>query len=399
MKKRDEAIETIIVHGDHELDPRTGALSPPIYPCSTFAFKNADQGAELFENPMNGYFYTRISNPTIDILRRKIAMLEEAEEGLAFASGMAAIHAIIVALAKAGDNFVVSDTVYGGTYKLLTEILNHLGIEVRWVNFLNHAEIEKQIDSKTRFLFVESPANPTIVVYDIAKIAAIGHKHNIPLVVDNTFLTPYLQKPIRLGADIVVHSATKYIGGHADVVAGLVACNKEYIEKLFSIQVEVGGIISPFDAWLLLRGLKTLHVRMDRHCENALKVAKFLEQHKMVKRILYPGLESFPQHELAKKQMRGFGGIIAVELNGDLEACKVVMDNVHVFTLAVSLGDIDSLIQHPMSMTHSGYSKEQLAKVGITKEMLRLSIGLENINDLIKDLDEALNKAHSLVRI
>ncbi|MEW5821881.1 MAG: PLP-dependent aspartate aminotransferase family protein [Cyanobacteriota bacterium] len=398
MKRSDEAIETLIVHGDHSLDPMTGALSPPLYPCSTFAFKTAQQGADLFENPMSGYFYTRISNPTIDLLRKKIAILEGAEEGLAFASGMAAIHAVIIALVKYGENIVISDTVYGGTYKLLTEVISKLGIEVRWVNFLDLDEIKQNIDLNTKFLFVETPANPTMIVYNIALLAEVSHKFNIPLIVDNTFMTPYLQRPLLLGADVVVHSATKYICGHADVVAGLVATNKSYFEKILTVLIETGGIISPFDAWLLLRGIKTLHVRMKRHSENALKMALFLENHKMVKRVLYPGLQSHPQYNLSKSQCLDFGGIIAFEINGDIEECKIVLDNLNVFTLAISLGDIDSLIQHPLTMTHSSYSKEMLKKAGITPSMIRLSIGLENIEDLIKDIDQALNKAYTLVK-
>lgn len=397
MHKKNESIETTIVHGDHRLDPLTGAVAPPLYPCSTFAFKNADQGAALFEDPLKGYFYTRISNPTNDIIRRKIAMLEGTDEGLAFGSGMAAIHAVIVAFTKSGDNVVVSDTVYGGTLKLLEEVLSRYNIETRWVNCLDLNEVENNIDKNTSFIFLETPANPTTIIYDIKRIAEITKRNNIPLIVDNTFMTPYLQKPIELGADVIIHSATKYIGGHGDVVAGLVACNNNYFEKIFHTLVEVGGIISPFDAWLLLRGLKTLHVRMDRHCENAMKVARYLENHQLVKKVFYPGLESHPQHQLAKQQMSGFGGIVTFEVEGGIEACKILQDNVHLFTLAVSLGDVDSLIQHPATMTHSSYTPEQLAKSGITKEMIRLSIGLENVDDIINDLDHALKKVSELL--
>jgi methionine-gamma-lyase len=393
MDKRKEALETIIVHGDHQLDPLTGSLSPPLYPSSTFAFKNSKQGAELFQKPSEGYFYTRISNPTIDILRTKIAMLEETEEAMAFASGMAAIHAVIVALAKAGDNIVVSNKIYGGTYKLLTEFIPGFNIEVRWVDCLNKEEIKSKIDQKTKLLFLETPDNPTTIVFDLQMISKITKSKGIPLVVDNTFMTPYLQQPVQFGADIVIHSATKYIGGHADVVAGLVACSKQYYEQIFPVLVETGGIIGPFEAWLLLRGIKTLHLRMERHCENALQIARMLENHPAVIKVLYPGLESHPQYKLASTQMRGSGGIISFEIKGGIEACQALMDSVHVFTLAISLGDIDSLIQHPVTMTHSSYPPELLEKDGITEGTLRLSVGLENIQDLLDDLKQALDKA------
>jgi methionine-gamma-lyase len=399
MKKREEALETIIVHGDHQLDPQTGSLSPPLYPSSTFAFKSSEQGAALFKNPSDGYFYTRVSNPTIDLLRKKIALLEDSEEALAFGSGMAAIHAIVTALAGSGDNLLVANTVYGGTYKLLTEFINRFNIEVRWVDCHNFDEVESKIDSKTKFLFIETPDNPTTTIYDLSKLSEITSKKSIPLVVDNTFMTPYLQQPLKLGADIIVHSATKYICGHADVVAGLVACNKEYYEKIFPVLVETGGIIGPFEAWLLLRGIKTLHIRMERHSANALQIARYLEQHRLVKRILYPGLPSHPQYELARHQMKDSGGIISFELEGGTEACKILMDNVHVFTLAISLGDIDSLIQHPVTMTHSSYPKEMLDRDSITDGMIRLSVGLENVNDLIEDLEYALSRVEELVKI
>ena len=399
MKKHNEAIETIIVHGDHKLDPMTGSLTPPLYLSSTFAFKDSNQGADLFINPMDGYFYTRISNPTIDLLRNKIALLEGMEEGLAFGSGMAAIHAVIMSLTKSGDNVVISDSVYGGTYKFFTEFMKKYNVEARWVNCSNLDEIKTHIDSSTRCIYLETPANPTTVVYDMEKIAQIAKSNDIPLVVDNTFMTPYLQQPARYGAEIVLHSATKYICGHADVVAGLVTCSKRYYQDILTVQIETGGIIGPFEAWLLLRGLKTLHIRMEKHSQNAMKVATYLESNPMVKRVLYPGLKSHPQHELSKLQARDFGGIISFELNGTIEDCKTLMDNLHIFTLAISLGDIDSLVQHPATMTHSSYSKEMLKKVGITDQMIRLSIGLENADDLINDLKEAFAKVKTKVTV
>lgn len=394
MKKYGESIETQIVHGNEELCAQTGALSPPLYACSNFAFKSAEQGAHLFQNPQEGggYFYTRMANPTIDLLRKKIALLEGAEEGMAFASGMAAIHAAMIALLSTGDNVIVNDSIYGGTYKLLEKEFKRLGIETRWTSCIHCEDIEQKIDDRTRFLFLETPSNPTTTIYDLEKVCEKFHSFNIPVILDNTFMSPYLQNPIKYGVDIVVHSATKYIGGHADVIGGLIACSRKYYEKILPVQINAGGIISPFDAWLLLRGLKTLHVRMERHCENTMKIAQYLEGHKLVKRVMYPGLPSHPQHELAKKQMRGFGGVLSFELNGTLDECKIFMDNLNIFTLAVSLGDIDSLIQHPASMTHSGYNEELLAKMGVTDQLIRLAVGLENADDLINDLENAFNE-------
>jgi len=392
MIKEKESIETIIVHGDHSLCKATGAISPPIYASSTFAFKDADQGADLFANPDHGYFYTRMSNPTVDILKKKIAILEKAQHGIAFGSGMAAIHAVIAALTTKESNIVGCETIYGGTFKILKTLMPKFGVETRWINFLDLEKIDQMIDKKTSLVFFESPANPTTTVYDIKKIVDIAHSKGVPVVIDNTFMSPYLQNPISLGVDVVIHSATKYLCGHADVVAGLVACNDQYYEKIMPILIQVGGIISPFDAWLLLRGIKTLHVRMDRHCQNALKVAQYLEGHKSVKKVLYPGLKNHPQYDLAQKQMKGAGGIISIEVNGGVEASKVVMNNLHIFTLAVSLGDIDSLIQHPYTMTHSSYTKDELERAGVTDSTLRLSIGLEDPDDLIQDLDNALRK-------
>ncbi|MBD3234729.1 MAG: aminotransferase class I/II-fold pyridoxal phosphate-dependent enzyme [candidate division Zixibacteria bacterium] len=386
--------QTLLVHGEHVLDSATGAIAPPIYPSSTFAFKSADQGAELFRSPLDGYIYTRMGNPTIDILRNKIALLEEQKHGLAFASGMAAIHAILVALAGSGDSVVISDTVYGGTAALCNRTIPNMGIDMRWVDCNNPDEVEKAVDKTTKLIFVETPANPTMKIIDMKAIADIAHKHGIYLVVDNTFQTPYLQKPKRFGADIVMHSATKYLGGHGDLVAGLVTCDDDDVfTELYRVVCDIGGIISPFNAWLLLRGIKTLHVRMDAHCKNAMKIAEFLEEHPAVETVWYPGLKSHPQYELGQKQMTGPGGVIAFEVKGGKEAGKIIMDSVHVCTLAVSLGDIDTLIQHPASMTHSAYSKEDLEKTGISPGLIRLSVGLEHPDDLIEDLKQAFKKA------
>ncbi len=392
MEHRKESLETLIVHGDHKLDPLTGSIAPPIYPASTFAFKSTQHGAELFINHRKGYYYTRVANPTINQMCTRMALLEGGETALAFASGMAAIHAVFIALAGAGDSLLLSDTIYGGTYALCSNVLPKIGIEPIWVDTTDLETIKRGIAKNTRGIFIETPANPTLKVIDIAGAAEIAHSRGIPLIVDNTFPTPYLQRPLELGADIVIHSATKYLGGHGDLVGGLVVGSEEVYQKVHPILSNVGGCMSPFNAWLIIRGLKTLHIRMERHCQNALEVARFLEGHRAVETVWYPGLPGHPQHELAKRQMDNFGGMVAFEVKGGKEAGRRVMDSVHICTLAVSLGDVDTLIQHPASMTHSTYSEEALLATGITPGLIRISVGLEKANDIIDDLRDALDK-------
>jgi methionine-gamma-lyase len=382
---------TICVHGSGGVDAATGAVSIPIYQSSTFAFHNAREGAQIFAGEREGYVYTRIGNPTQSALEREIAFLEGGESALAFGSGMAAISSVILSLAKTGSNVVSSNTLYGGTHQLFMETLPRYEIDVREVDGLLLENFESQIDDKTCCIFIETPANPTLTIIDIAACAKLAHKHKIPLVVDNTFSTPYFQRPLDLGADIVVHSATKFIGGHGDTVAGLVVGKKDYIGELRgSILRDIGGIISPLNAWLLVRGLKTLAIRMERHQENAIEIAKYLSFHPKVKRVWYPGLTTHPQYELAKKQMSGYGGVVSFEVKGGRKSGEKLMNHVQLFTLAVSLGDVDSLIEHPASMTHSTYNSEDLRKCGISEEFVRLSVGIEDRHDLIDDLSQAL---------
>jgi methionine-gamma-lyase len=384
---------TLCVHGSGGVDQQTGALSVPIYQSSTFAFKSAKQGAALFAGEEDGYVYTRLGNPTQAALEREMAFLEGGEAALCFASGMSAIAGVILFLCRNGDNLVSSDTVYGGTHNLYKETLPLWDIQVREANATKLENIEKAIDDRTKLIFIETPANPTLSIIDIAGCAAIAKKHGIPLVIDNTFATPYLQRPFELGADIIIHSATKYIGGHGDTIAGIVVGKKELIDNLRAqILRDLGGVISPLNAWLLLRGLKTLPVRMDRHCTNALEVAKYLSMHPKINWVRYPGLSTHPQHELAKKQMKNFGGMITFEVKGGRKAGEKLMNSVGLITLAVSLGDCDSLIEHPASMTHSTYSAEELKETGITEGLIRLSVGLEECSDLITDLKLALKK-------
>jgi methionine-gamma-lyase len=385
-------IETDVVHGGQHPDKETGALSPPIYQTSTFAFRDADHGARLFKGEEKGHIYTRISNPTIELLARKIAFLESAEAGLIFASGLAAIYNVVVNLVGSGLNVVSDDTIYGGTYTLFKNVLPKLGIKVVFVDTSDVGQLTDAVNKETKLIFIETPANPTLKIIDVVKCAEIARNNNIPLCVDNTFATPYLQKPIVMGADIVVHSATKYFGGHGDIIGGVTVGKHEFIDKLWKDAKDIGASISPFNAWLILRGLKTLAVRMERHCANAQKLAEFLIQNEKIEKVYYPGLKSHPGHDIASKQMRGFGGMVGFDVKGGKEAGKSLMNSVKLCILAVSLGDVDTLIEHPGSMTHSGYTEEELKECGINPGFVRLSVGLEHADDLIDDLKQALGK-------
>jgi len=385
-------IESKIVHGGQHPDKETGALAPPIYQTSTFAFRDADHGARLFKQEEAGYIYTRLSNPTIDLLAKKIALLESTEAGIIFASGLAAIFNTVVTLAKVGEHIVSDDTIYGGTYALCKNILPKLGIEVTFCNTADADKLRSALRDNTKLIFTETPANPTLKIIDIAKCAEIARARNIPLCVDNTFATPYLQRPVEYGADIVLHSATKYFGGHGDIIGGVVVGKKDFIHTLWEDAKEIGACNSPFNAWLVLRGLKTLAVRMERHCVNAMKIAEYLDNHDKVEKVYYPGLSSHPGHELAKRQMSGFGGMVGFDVKGGKEAGKVLMNSVGLCILAVSLGDVDTLIEHPASMTHSTYSDDELRACGINPAYVRLSVGLEHADDIIADLDQALSK-------
>lgn len=394
-----QGFSTRCVHSTHRSDARWHRAMPvstPIFQTSTFAFEDADHGAAIFAGENDGFLYTRLGNPTQEALEEKMASIEGGEAALALASGMAACTTAVLTLCESGDHIVAGDTLYGGTHQLFTHTLPRLGIEVTEVKADDPANFAAAITEKTKLVYIESPANPTLVLTDIPAVVEIAHAKGIPVLVDNTFCTPYLQRPLELGADIVLHSGTKYIGGHGDAISGLLVGSEEFITRArFETLRDVGGCISPFNAWLLVRGLKTLPVRMDRHCLNARIVADWLLEHPAVSHVTYPGLESHPQHELAKKQQSGFGGLISFHVEGKAavsarEAGKTVMDNVELCTLAVSLGDVDTLIEHPGTMTHSTYSEEELIKVGIDPAMIRLSVGLEDPEDIIADLEQAL---------
>ena len=393
---REPGFATLCIHGKkhldkHEVGKPIRAISTPIFQSSTFAFESAEHGAAIFRGEDDSYVYTRLGNPTQAALETEMAYLEQGEAALVLSSGMAAATTAVLNCCQTGEHVVAGDTLYGGTHQLFTQTMPRMGISVTEVPADDPENFAAAITDKTRLIYLESPANPTLVLTDIAKVAEIAHAKGIPVLVDNTFCTPYLQSPLLLGADIVLHSATKYIGGHGDTVAGVLVGKADWIMTArMEILRDIGGCISPFNAWLLLRGLKTLPVRMDRHMENAMEIAQFLSYHPKIKQVIYPGLKTHPQHDLAARQQRGFGGMISFLVEGGREAGRIVMDNVKLCTLAVSLGDVDTLIEHPATMTHSTYSDEELATVGIDPAMVRLSVGLENVEDLVADIRQAL---------
>ncbi len=386
---------TKAIHGGFKKDSVSGALTTPIYQSSTFIFDSCEQGGNRFALCEDGYIYTRLGNPTNTQLEEKIALLEGAEGCMSTASGMGAISAALWTILKSGDHIVASKTLYGCTFAYLNHGLTRFNVDVTFVDASNLEEVREAMKENTKLVYIETPANPDMTLVDIEAVCEIAHKHNdCIVVVDNTFMTPYLQRPIELGADVVVHSATKYLNGHGDVIAGFVVGKKEFIDQVrfFGIKDMTGAVLSPFDAYLIIRGMKTLNLRMDRHTKNAMKVAKFLEKHEKITKINYPGLKSFPQYELAKKQMKAPGGMIAFEVEGGLENGKKLLNSLKLCTLAVSLGDCETLIQHPASMTHSPYTKEEREKAGISDGLIRISVGLEDSDDIINDLSQALDK-------
>lgn len=378
-------IETLLIHGGIDGDKQTGAVSVPIYQTSTYK--------QLSLGQHTGYEYSRTGNPTRHALEKLIADLEGAKYGFAFASGMAATTAVL-SLFKSGDKIIISSNVYGGTFRVLDKIFNNFGITYEIVETRDLELIDSKIDISVKAIFIETPANPLMSITDIEAVSKIAKKHGVYLIVDNTFMTPYLQKPILLGADIVVHSATKYLGGHSDLVAGLAVVNDEKLsERIHFIQNATGGILQPFDSWLLIRGMKTLGVRMDRHIENAQYVAEFLKKHEGVTKIYYPGLEDSEGYEINKKQSRGAGGMISFVLSEKYNLNKFY-DSVKLITLGESLGGVESLICHPASMTHASIPYEIRQKVGIVDNLIRLSIGLENKEDIVADLEHAFNSSY-----
>jgi methionine gamma-lyase len=381
----------------HGYDPLTqhGALNPPVYLSSTFAFDSSGTGMDRFAGEAQGYIYSRVGNPTVSVLESRLAALEEGEAALATASGMGALTAVLLTLLKAGDEIVADKTLYGCTFGLLRHQLPRFGITARFADLTDPAELSRALTPAVRLVIAETPSNPNMRLVDIAALAEICRHAGVLLMIDNTYCTPYLQRPLTLGADIAVHSATKYLGGHGDLLAGAIVARKELIEqfRFTGIKEINGACISAFDAYLVMRGMKTLSLRMDRHCETAMKLAHELEVHPAAERVYYPGLDSHPQKALACRQMRAHGGMIALELKGGLPAGRRFMDAVRLATRAVSLGDAETLIQHPASMTHSTYTPEERLEHGFTDGLIRISAGLEDYEDLRADLLEALDQA------
>jgi len=374
---------TRAVHAGQTPDPTTGAIMPPVYQTSTYV-------QDALGEPRRGYEYARVQNPTREAMEANIAALEGGRHGAAFASGLAAIEAILKRL-SAGDHVVSEENLYGGTHRMFTRVLARLGISFTFVDTADPQQVRDALRPETRMVYIETPTNPMMRVADIAAIASIAHDAGVILVVDNTFASPYNQRPLELGADIVVHSSTKYLNGHSDVIGGIAITNDDDIAAdLHFMQKATGGVPGPWDSWLVLRGTKTLHLRMEAHNRNGMMVAQYLEQHPAVERVYYPGLPSHPQHELARRQMRGFTGMVSMEL-GSLERARRVLERTRIFALAESLGGVESLIGHPVTMTHASVPSERRKAMGVTDGLVRLSVGIEDPEDLIADLDQALS--------
>ena len=384
-----------VIHAGSEHDPLTGAHIAPIYRTSTYVMKDMDTAIKAGYGDVEGlYAYTRYGNPTNHAVERKIAAIEGAEDCVVTASGMCAISTTLLSLLSAGDHMILADTVYGGTFEFVHNILPRFGVKFTSVNVTadNVGNIKKAAKPNTKVVYIETPCNPTLGITDIKKAAEYAHEAGAVLIVDGTFATPYLQNPLALGADIVLHSVTKYLNGHGDMLGGAICSSREMIHKIDAENLKFfGGIMAPSEAAELSKGLKTLGIRMEAHCANAMKVAKFLDKHDMVEKVLYPGLESHPGHDIAKSQMRGFGAMMSFNVKGGFDAAKMMMDKVEMISLATSLGNVDSLIQHSASMSHATLTPEERAALGIAEGQVRFSCGIEDVNDIIEDLDNALN--------
>jgi methionine-gamma-lyase len=387
MKKK---MLTTLVHGGHFSDPNM-SVTMPIYQTSTFAFRSAEHGANCFAGKEDGYIYTRLGNPTVRALEETLAELEGGVSCTAFSSGMGAVSTLFMGFLGQGKHIVCSATVYGATRGVLDNYFSKFGVEATFIDTSDLQAVEAAFQPNTVMLYTETPANPTMTITDMAACAEIAHRHNAVFVVDNTFCSPYLQRPLEFGVDLVLHSLTKYINGHADILGGAIISRTPEMGKIiYKAMTNMGPNMDPHQAFLALRGVRTLAIRMERAQENAMKVARYLENHPKVAWIKYPGLESHPQYELAKKQMDGFGAMMSFGLKGGFEAGKKMMDHVKVATLAVSLGGVETLIQHPASMTHAGVSAEGKIKGGITDDLIRYSVGIEDVDDIIADLEQAL---------
>jgi methionine-gamma-lyase len=408
MDEHELGMGTLAVHAGALHNDVFGAHVQPIYQTSTFCFSSVQQAADLFAGRQKGHIYTRLGNPTIQHLQRKVAALEGKDvlssaeregrelsvEAIAFSSGMAAVGNAILSIVAPGEPIVVQDVLYGGTTELLLDVLPRHGVEARFVDPAKPEDVARVLDQTgAHAVLIETPANPTLKICDIASLARISHDRDAVLIVDNTFATPVLQRPLSLGADIVVHSCTKYLGGHGLIVGGIVvSADTEFMKRLYQHMKQLGACPSPFDAWLVVQGLKTLHLRMEAHSRNGRLVAEFLAQHPKVASVYYPGLEDFQGHDVASRQMEDFGGMLAFELTGGFEAGVSLMESVEVCTLAVSLGTVDTLIQHPASMTHAAVPREKREQFGISDGLVRISVGIEDGCDIVADLERALSK-------
>lgn len=393
MLNKEAGFSTKAIHGGNIHDKQYGSLTMPIYQSSTFFFENCEQGGNRFAGKEPGYIYSRLGNPTTSVLENKLAVLENSEAAVAFSSGMGAISSVLWTICSAGSHIVADSTLYGCTFAYLSHGISKFDVEVTFVDTSNIDEIKAALKKNTAVVYFETPANPNLKIIDIAAVAKAAHDYNpeIQVVVDNTFATPYLTRPLELGCDVVVHSATKYLNGHGDVIAGFACGKAEFMAqvRMLGLKDMTGSVIGPFESFLILRGLKTLEVRMDRHCSNAVKLAHYLEKHPKVETVYFPGSESHKDHEIAKKQMSQFGGMIAFDVKGGKLAGEKLLDNLQLCTLAVSLGDAETLVEHPASMTHSTYSSEDLADAGIPEGLVRVSVGLETIEDIIADFEQS----------
>lgn len=390
--KRFQSLYTSVIHAGQHPDSLFGGVSVPIFQSSTFAFQSAEQGAARFAGQEDGYIYTRIGNPTVRALEDCVALLENGYAGLATASGMAAITTVYLTYLSSGSHLISTSAVYGPTRTILETELNRFGVSADFVDTSSLATVETCLRPETRMLFIETPANPTLILTDIRAASRLCQERGILLVVDNTFSSPVLQRPLELGADVVIHSLTKFLNGHSDVVGGMIIPKDEvHYQRLRKVLTLLGGTMDPHQAWLILRGVKTLALRMEKSQRNALELARFLASHPKVSWVNYPGLESHPHHDLAKRQMDGFGSMLCFGLRGGLEAGRRLINAVKLCTRAVSLGGVETLIEHPATMTHAGVSAEERKKAGITEELVRVSVGCEAAEDLIADLAQALD--------
>lgn len=391
--KREYHFETKVIHEGYTDQDWMGSLTPPLFQTSTFSFASAEQGERRFAGEEEGYIYSRLKNPTVSIFEEKMAALENGERGLAFASGMAAVSAVLTSLTKAKDHILCSSGLYGCTFGLLSMMREKYDISLDFSEMETEEEVRSRIQPNTALIYIETPINPTMKLIDLEMVSRIAKERGIPVVVDNTFSSPYLQRPLDLGCDVVIHSATKYIGGHGDVIAGAVVGKKDFLDQVaMTTQKDMGGVMSPFDAWLLIRGLKTMPVRLDRHCDNAEIITSLLKEHPKVERVYYPHDSSHPDYSIGKKQMKRGGGVITFEVKGGKQEAQRLLNELSLIKIAVSLGDPETLIQHPQTMTHAVVPPENQGSMGITDSMLRLSVGLEAWEDIWRDLEQALDK-------